>query len=473
MITTPSQWQTRLLRSKWLPVIVIAITLSVLGGTMYFAKWQLRKAVRDQIVRRDAEVLDAVLQTLILENDSGSVAESTPDDLGSQFDLILKASRIKGVMGVRLFSAKGNLVNTFPANVTGAKLDPPDLDVLKKFKPVSHYRSDMQLSKILIGTGDDKLVPLLEVMIPLHQRESNRLVGIAQFILEGSSITAEYAKLDQHLNSQAAMAFLSGAVLLVLALGWAFRKLSERTAHLQKANQQLALAARTSAVGAVASHLIHGLKNPLSVLQLLVSTRSGSSLNDDPHWEMVVSSAQKMQSMINEVVSVIREEQHEHHYQLTLDEVAEMTIKRIQANAKERGIRFECNIRAEGELNNRTANLVGLILVNLIQNAIQASPRGGVVKLEMLEDGKNIVCEVTDQGPGMPEHILNALFSPCVSTKQGGSGIGMAISKQLANHLEAELTLKSSTSNGCCFALIIPEKLLLDQCQACQDAEKS
>jgi C4-dicarboxylate-specific signal transduction histidine kinase len=55
-----------------------------------------------------------------------------------------------------------------------------------------------------------------------------------------------------------------------------------------------------------------------------------------------------------------------------------------------------------------------------------------------------------------------ALFTPCKSTKEGGSGIGLAISKQLAHHLGADLELKTNSPGGCVFVLTVPTGALAD-----------
>jgi signal transduction histidine kinase len=110
----------------------------------------------------------------------------------------------------------------------------------------------------------------------------------------------------------------------------------------------------------------------------------------------------------------------------------------------------------DAQFNNREANLIVLILENLLSNAIQATPSGGTVALEIAKDRDLVRCEVRDQGPGLPEHLKSRLFKPCQSTKAGGSGIGLAISKQLAGSFGAELELKSNTAAGCVFALAIP-----------------
>jgi C4-dicarboxylate-specific signal transduction histidine kinase len=70
-----------------------------------------------------------------------------------------------------------------------------------------------------------------------------------------------------------------------------------------------------------------------------------------------------------------------------------------------------------------------------------------------------------DHGPGIESHILSRLFLPCNST-QGGNGLGLAISKQLANQLGATLELKSNDHDGCVFALRLPGQLLIPDGQS-------
>ena len=139
---------------------------------------------------------------------------------------------------------------------------------------------------------------------------------------------------------------------------------------------------------------------------------------------------------------------------MTLAELEQIIRNRVQPLARERGVNFTALIQADAELPNRVANLVALILVNLLENAAQATPQGKAVGLVARRGESRLVFEVRDEGGGFPAGI--ALFVPCNSSKAGGTGIGLALCKQLANHLGAELELASSTPAGCVFALRLP-----------------
>ena len=451
-------------RSRWLPRLVIALALAVLGGVVALAALQARHRIREQIAGRDAEVLHAVaLMNYAEDVEAGLAGPITESD--GQLSVVLKTAQLRGVLGVRLFDPHGRFVDGFPFDLTDHPLDPAELPALQGLRHVTHFRPQARVEEVFLFPlqpgGEKEKLPLLEVIVPLHTTNS-ALAGIAQFLVEGRSIAGEYARLDRNLAGQAVTAFAAGGAILTLTLGWAFRRvrrahqlLTERTQNLIRANQELALAAKTSALGAVTAHLLHGLKNPLAGLQNFVASRPAGVANEAAaDWQQAVASTQRMQAMINQVVGVLREEQQGAAYEITLVELEQLVRGRVQPLAREKGVNFTSVVQATGELPNRTANLVALILVNLAENAVQATPTDKSVTFSARRIAAQLVFEVRDEGAGFPADT--PLFMPCRSAKEGGTGIGLALCKQLANHLGAELELAASSTAGCVFALKLP-----------------
>jgi signal transduction histidine kinase len=386
-------------------------------------------------------------------------------DPGEQFQLALEVSRLRNVLGVRLYSADGKFVNAFPAYITETELPVADLARLQNLQPVSHFSASAWLEEQdLLAETNHPTAALLFVNVPLRTGDQPKLAGVIQFLMDGSSIARQYAGLDRDLALKFSIAFAVGAGILLVGLGLALRsvqranrKLAERTNNLLQANRELALAARTSAVGAVASHLIHGLKNPLSGLRNFVHAHNTENGNvPDTDWQAALSTTQRMEELINRVVRVLQEQQTGTEYEISVEELVGMVAQKAKALADSAGVRVETKILFDRMLSNRDADLILLILENLVQNGIEASPPGKGVEVGVTGDIGAIIFEVRDQGAGLPPGMEARLFTPCASGKKGGSGIGLSICKQLAQSLGAKLELKISNSTGCTFQLIVP-----------------
>jgi signal transduction histidine kinase len=133
----------------------------------------------------------------------------------------------------------------------------------------------------------------------------------------------------------------------------------------------------------------------------------------------------------------------------------------LKAQAEEASVKLDLNPRGEGALPNREANLIILVLTNLIQNAIQASKPAQKIRLDMCERDDSVCFDLTDQAGGLPPALMANLFTPCQSSKKGGTGLGLAISKQLANHLGGRLELVKTGKEGTTFRLAIPRQLFV------------
>jgi len=176
--------------------------------------------------------------------------------------------------------------------------------------------------------------------------------------------------------------------------------------------------------------------------------------------------------LIDRVVRVLQEQQMVAEYEISIAELLEVITAKVRPVARGAGVQFDTTAAASGALSNREADLIMLILENLIQNAIDATPAGKAVHLRIRSDSSHLLMEVEDQGPGLTPDTAARLFTPCSSTKKGGSGIGLSISRQLAVHLSATLELASSSGNGCCFRLSLPlRKSKLSQSAASRRAE--
>jgi signal transduction histidine kinase len=449
--------------ARSLRVTLVTLTLAVFAAVVAFVTWQLRGELRAQVLQREGEALASVA-SMQLGNSAAELAKLGLTDVpGELADVALKTSKLRGVLGIRVFDAEKKLVESAPWVWSEDAPPAADWARLAANEPLARLHAAPQPA--LAGLVTDTSVPLLEAWVPLARADTRALAGAAQFWIDGRGVAAEFARLDRRLAVQAGLAWLAGAVVIALALGWAFRRLAAanaalaaRTEDLSRANRELVLAAKTSALGAVTAHLIHEIKNPIAGLESFVASQAENGARGDAGAEQAAATelTRRLRTMINDVVAVLHDEQHGAKFELTCAEIAEHVLGQTQSAATAAGVELTAAIAAKNSLPGRRANLAGLVLRNLLQNAIEASARGGVVKLASRElaDG-TVEFSVEDSGTGLVDAVRARLFQPCASTKRGGSGLGLVLSQQLAQQAGGRIELVRSDAHGTCFRLAL------------------
>lgn len=449
---------------------VLLITLGVFGGLVTALTVTLRGQLRAGALRREALAIDGVAQLQLSSAGLPFVAMGAADAMADLFAALLESSRLQGVLALQIFDRNGRLQHALPPADGTAAVVPwwsPSLgEPSTRFTPQGSSAS-------LFGRAardDGPTLPLLEVVVPLRRGEkSTPVLGTARYWLDGTGIAAEFARMDRALFAQAGMAFAGGAIVVVLVLSWAYarltaanRQLAAQSADLVRANQELAFAAKTGAIGAISAHLIHGLKNPLSGLEGFVQEHApAGGPPTGEAWQMAVDTTRRLRELVNEAVGVLREESSSPAgYRVPVREIIAGAVRRSEPAARAAGVVIEVDAPADLELSARPANLAGLVLANLVANAIEASPRGSRVQITARTDGEMAEFSVLDEGVGLPPEIQANLFQPIRSTKPGGGGIGLAISRQIARHAGGELQLAARNGKRTEFRLRVPHAIL-------------
>jgi len=271
------------------------------------------------------------------------------------------------------------------------------------------------------------------------------------------------------LGRRVGLTVAAGLAVVMLVLGWAFarlermnRRLEERTRDLVRANREFSLAARTSALGAITAHLIHGLRNPLAGLESFVTAPPATPAEGrGEDWRLAVETTARMKHLVNEVAGILRGERESRAgFSVTPAELLAQAVRKAGPWAGPLGVEVLTVAGSGlGELPSRRADLILLVLDNLLRNACEATPRGGRVTLRALAESGRVVFSVEDQGPGLAPEIAAKVFQPLTSTKPGGGGLGLAISHQLARHAGGDLWHEPGQEGGCVFRLSVPVEL--------------
>ena len=225
------------------------------------------------------------------------------------------------------------------------------------------------------------------------------------------------------------------------------------TRHLQ---DQLARHERLSSLGRMVASLAHQIRTPLSAALLYASHLTEQQLPVETQQRFAGRLKERLHELEHQVRDMLVFARGE--LPLTDRVTPRMLMQSLQAAAlthvQDLPIRWQCDSHA-GELLCNRDTLVGAIL-NLIENAIQASAGDVRLKVHLYTRGNNLRLCVSDSGSGIDTKVLARLGEPFFTTKTTGTGLGLTVVKAVARAHQGELQLRSRPGRGTCAQVILP-----------------
>jgi len=211
----------------------------------------------------------------------------------------------------------------------------------------------------------------------------------------------------------------------------------------------------------------HELKTPLAVVKgtLEVLIRKP---REREHYEtriqFCLKELNRMARLIDQLLMLARYESNKmtpHIMVTALSPLVENVVERMIPTASTKGIAITVN-RADNAHIAADPGMLDMILENIISNAIKYSSSGSSIAIEVKQDEGNIICSISDQGIGIPEEMLNAIFDRFYrvdesrSSSTGGLGLGLSIVKKLADLQQIQVGVTSEKNRGTTFTLTSP-----------------
>lgn len=221
------------------------------------------------------------------------------------------------------------------------------------------------------------------------------------------------------------------------------------------------LTERNSELVFMSGALAHELKNPLASIQGLVqllARAGGDPRRQAGRLEMLGKEVDRMRQTLDELLNFSRP-----LGDLTLRQVDPVEMQ-AELSSLHEGLARASGVRllpAEGEtppLVRCDPRKVKQALINLLQNALHATPEGGTVRWVAARQQQRVVLGVEDNGPGLDPEVAERATEAGVTTREGGSGIGLTVARGIAEQHGGELLLGPSPHGGCRAVLELPSE---------------
>lgn len=213
---------------------------------------------------------------------------------------------------------------------------------------------------------------------------------------------------------------------------------------------------RLAAIGRMVAGLLHDLRTPMTIIsgygQLMAASDDTAQRN--AHVELIQRQFDLMAGMIREVLAFARGATDLVVRKVFVHRFAAELATQLRTATMGRNIDLKVNAHYAGVAFFDEHKLLR-VFHNLVRNAVEAMPNGGKVAIGLHAEGSDLLCTVSDTGPGIPAEVSGRLFELFATGRQEGTGLGLAIVKKIIDDHRGSIRVDSSAS-GTTFVFKLP-----------------
>ncbi|SFH29749.1 PAS domain S-box-containing protein [Desulfotomaculum arcticum] len=324
------------------------------------------------------------------------------------------------------------------------------LDMLCIFDTKGYvHRINSAIEKILGYTKDDLIARQITDFV--HPEDLEKTKGLYQHLNAGKPVIKlnnRYFCRDGSTKWLEWVAVYDPTQELIYAVA---RDVTERK-QLEKEMLRLE---RLNLVGEMAAGISHEVRNPMTTIRGFLQLLSGKEecAHYKGYYNLMIEELDRANSIITEFLSLGRNKETKLKMQ-NLNDIITTLLPLIQADAMRMDKYIETQLNAVPDLMLNDKELRQLIL-NLTRNGLEAMPQSGVVTISTYTTGQGVCLEVQDQGKGMSPEVIEKLGTPFFTTKDQGTGLGMAVCYGIAARHNARIGVTSGTG-GTTFIVRFP-----------------
>ena len=222
---------------------------------------------------------------------------------------------------------------------------------------------------------------------------------------------------------------------------------------------ELRRAEQLATLGRLLAGVAHEIRNPLAAIRstLQLWQRQPNPATMEGAIETVLQETERMNGVLTRLLQFVRAD-HTERQAIDMNGVIANTMKLFEAQAATQNILLTLELAPELPAVSGSEAAIRQVLQNLVTNAFQAMPNGGRLLCRTLSVPDGIEIDIVDTGPGILDQDRPHLFEPFFTTRTDGTGLGLALCREILGQHRGTIALKTDTERGATFTLVFPPK---------------
>ena len=430
----------------------------------------LSRFLTEHMIRRDATVSKEFLDSIVRTERTWPyfVDREQPKAkfaLDSFFDHV---ANLPGVLRAHIYAPDRTVIWSTKKSFIGRILGPnPELEV--------SFAGALTAEISIVGSGDKPehvgFPPetigsqIIELYIPISGSTGDSVVGVVELYKQPVALFAAIED-GKHLLW---VSIIGSGLLLYVTLFWIARRASrviwEQQARLVESETMVA-------IGEMASAVAHGIRNPLTSIRSSAELVLEEDLGDARESVSdIIAEADRLERWVRDLLLYARESCRPDPIRsenVNINEVLQDTLRGYATEMEHHHVRLIADAQEPLPRVNCNAAALTQVFSSIVANALEAMPSEGQLKVTIRLDAsaRNAVVKFNDSGAGLAPEVAKKVFQPYFSTKRGGLGLGLALTRRIVMRCGGSIDFASVKGQGTTVRIFIPRAVEggLEQC---------
>lgn len=225
---------------------------------------------------------------------------------------------------------------------------------------------------------------------------------------------------------------------------------------VSKSENKLRKNEKLTTMGLLAAEVAHEIRNPLTVLQLLIQNLAltPKSPEEAEDFRIVLDKIEQLEHIVSRILSFSKPDSTP-HLPVHIEKLIQDTLALMRLKLEQSSIAVQWNPPRQLPAILGNTGQLQQVFLNLFLNALEAMPKGGILSVRITVD-KDLRVEISDTGNGIPQEVLHHIWHSFLTEKTTGTGLGLAVVKQILHNHQGDIQVTQTGESGTTFEIRLP-----------------